>query len=54
MTVGGVWTTQYVVFVLLSIYMVTQSGEAVIFRFVILTLPVWYIWKKAEILGPPA
>jgi hypothetical protein len=49
-TLGGVWTTQYVIFVLLSIYMVTQSGEAVIFRFVILTLPARYFWKKAEIL----
>jgi hypothetical protein len=53
-TVGGVWTTQYVIFALLSIYMVTQSGEAVIFRFVILTLPVQYIWRKAEITGTPA
>jgi hypothetical protein len=53
-TLGGVWTTQYVIFVLLSIYMVTQSGEAVIFRFVILTLPTRYFWKKAEIQIAPA
>ena len=53
-TIGGVWTTQYVIFALLSIYMVTQSGEAVIFRFVILTLPVRYVWKKAQIVGVPA
>jgi hypothetical protein len=51
-TIGDLWTTQYVIFALLSIFMVTQSGEAVIFRFVILTLPIRYVWKKAEILAP--
>ena len=51
-TLGGVWTTQYMIFALLSIYMVSQSGEAVIFRFVILTLPTRYVWRKAEIIAP--
>jgi len=53
-TIGDLWTTQYVIFALLSIFLVTQSGEAVIFRFVILTLPVRYVWKKAAIIGPAA
>lgn len=52
--VGGVWTTQYIIFALLSIYLITQSGEAVIFRFVILTLPARYVWRKAEIVQKTA
>jgi len=46
---GAWWTTLYMIFALLSIYFVTQSGEAVIFRFVILTLPARYIWRKAAL-----
>jgi hypothetical protein len=46
----GAWrTTLYMIFALLSIYFVTQSGEAVIFRFVILTLPARYVWRKAVV-----
>ena len=45
---------QNAIFVFLSTYMVTQSGEAVIFRFVILTLPARCFRKKAEIQIAPA
>ncbi len=41
------WTTFYMILTLLSLYMVTQSGEAVIFRFIALTLPSYYAWKNA-------
>lgn len=47
-TLSGPWNTQYTVLVLLSIYMVSQSGEAVIFRLAILSLPPWYVWRKAR------
>jgi hypothetical protein len=42
------WTTLYMILTLLSIYMVTQSGEAVIFRFVILTVPAYAVWRRAQ------
>jgi hypothetical protein len=42
------WTTLYMVLTLLSLYMVTQSGEAVIFRFVILTVPAYFVWRRAQ------
>lgn len=48
---GRFWTTQYVILCMLSIYMVTQSGEAVIFRLVILSIPSLYIWRKAIAKG---
>jgi hypothetical protein len=47
-SLGGSWNTQYTILVLLSIYLVTQSGEAVIFRLFILSLPAQYVWKKAR------
>jgi len=42
------WTTLYMILTLLSLYMVTQSGEAVIFRFVILTVPAYFVWRRAQ------
>jgi hypothetical protein len=45
---SGPWITQYTILALLSIYMVTQSGEAVIFRMVILSVPAWWVWGKAR------
>jgi hypothetical protein len=41
------WTTLYMIFALLSIYFITQSGEAVIFRFLLLAVPSAWVWKKA-------
>jgi hypothetical protein len=49
------WTTFYMIFALLSIYFITQSGEAVIFRFLLLTVPSRYVWKKAAMsVGRPS
>lgn len=45
---SGPWNTQYTILALLSIYMVSQSGEAVIFRLVILSVPSWWVWRKAR------
>lgn len=45
---SGPYATQYTIFVLLSVYFVSQSGEAVIFRLLILSLPVWYVWRLAS------
>ena len=45
--VGGPWITQYVILAALSIYFVMQTMEAVIFRTLILSVPVWLVWKAA-------
>jgi hypothetical protein len=45
---GGPWNTVFTVSSLLSVYFVSQSGEAVIFRFLILVLPAFYVWHKAR------
>lgn len=50
-TVGGPWATQYVVISALSIYMVMQTMEAVIFRTLLLSIPCWITWRWA--LAPP-
>lgn len=49
---GGPWNSQYTIFSILAIYMVTQSGEAVIFRFLFLTIPTQWIWRKAQYAIP--
>ena len=41
---GGFWILQYVVAVVLSLYLIMQTMEAVIFRFLILSAPIWLIW----------
>ena len=45
------WTTEYVILCILSIYMVTQSGEAVIFRLVIMSVPALLVWRFANKAG---
>ena len=45
---GGPWMTQYVIFSALSIYLVMQTGEAVIFRSIELSLPCWLVWRWAN------
>ena len=47
--VGGVWNIQYVILVALSVYLVTQGIEAVEFRLLILSIPTWWVWRKAVI-----
>jgi hypothetical protein len=49
---GGPWITLYTIFCLLSVYFISQSGEAVIFRFVILSIPALYVWRLARIEQP--
>lgn len=49
---GRFWTTEYTILAMLSIYLVTQSGEAVIFRLVILTVASQFVWRKALQAGP--
>ena len=44
---GGPWTSQYVILSALSIYLVMQTMEAVIFRTILLSLPCWLSWRWA-------
>ena len=44
---GPAWGTQYVILSALSIYLVMQTMEAVIFRTVLLSVPSWIVWKWA-------
>jgi hypothetical protein len=46
---GGVWTAQYVIMCALSIYLVMQTMEAVIFRLLILSIPLRIAWRLARV-----
>jgi hypothetical protein len=46
-TRGGPWMTQYVILSALSIYLVMQTMEAVIFRTLLLSIPCWLTWRWA-------
>ncbi|WP_213803599.1 hypothetical protein [Granulicella sp. dw_53] len=46
-TQGGPWSSQFVIFSALSIYLVMQTMEAVIFRTLLLSIPCWLTWKWA-------
>jgi hypothetical protein len=46
-TRGGPWSSQLVVISALTIYMVMQTMEAVIFRTLLLSIPCWLIWRWA-------
>jgi hypothetical protein len=50
---GGVWIAQYTIMAALSIYLVMQTMEAVIFRILILSLPLRWIWSFAERRSTP-
>ncbi len=47
-TRGGVWTCQYTVIAALSIYLVMQTMEAVIFRTLLLSVPCWIAFRMVE------
>ncbi len=47
LTRGGPWAAQYAILTALSIYLVMQTMEAVIFRFLLLSIPTWLTWKWA-------
>jgi hypothetical protein len=46
-TLGGVWADQYTILSALSIYLVMQTMEAVIFRTLLLSIPCWITWRWA-------
>lgn len=46
-TRGGPWNAQYAILSSLSIYLVMQTMEAVIFRTLLLSIPSWIVWKWA-------
>jgi len=50
---GGPWSTQYVLLAALSIYLVMQTMEAVIFRTIELSVPCWIIWRWALRIPAP-
>ena len=45
---GGPWVAQYIVLSSLSVYMVMQTMEAVIFRLLMMSLPIWITWTVAN------
>jgi hypothetical protein len=49
----GPWISQYIIAVSLSLYLVMQTMEAVIFRFLLLSIPLWIAWKWAQYVGVP-
>ena len=49
----GPWISQYIIAVSLSLYLVMQTMEAVIFRFLLLSIPLWIVWKWARYVGVP-
>ncbi len=44
---GSAWQSQYVILAALSMYLVMQTMEAVIFRSLLLSVPSWLVWKWA-------
>lgn len=46
-TKGGPWSSQLVVMSALTIYLVMQTMEAVIFRSLLLSIPCWLTWRWA-------
>jgi hypothetical protein len=47
----GPWISQYIIAVSLSLYLVMQTMEAVIFRFLLLSIPLWIVWRWAKYVG---
>lgn len=45
---GRAWSMQYIILSALSLYLVMQTMEAVIFRTVLLSVPMWLVWRWAE------
>ena len=42
---GGPWAISFTILIALSGYLVTQTFEAMIFRFMFMAIPTWIIWK---------
>jgi hypothetical protein len=47
-TRGGPWASQYIVLSALSMYLVMQTMEAVLFRVILLSVPSWLTWRWAQ------
>lgn len=47
LTGGPAWVTQYAIISALSIYLVMQTVEAILFRTLLLSVPCWIVWKWA-------
>jgi hypothetical protein len=47
-TRGGAWTSQYVILSSLSMYLVMQTMEAVLFRALLLSIPCWIVWRWSQ------
>ncbi len=47
-TIGGPWVSQLIVLNAISIYLVMQTMEAVIFRSLLLSIPSWLMWNYAR------
>jgi hypothetical protein len=45
---NGMWASQYTVLCALSLYLVMQTLEAVIFRFLLMSIPIWLTWYWAD------
>jgi hypothetical protein len=46
---GGLAISRYVIVVMLSIFLITQTMEAIIFRFAILMTVSWFLWRRATV-----
>ena len=45
---GGPWAISFVILMALSGYLVTQTFEAMIFRFMFMAIPSWIIWRRVR------
>jgi hypothetical protein len=45
---GGLWIIVYIVASILSVYLVMQTLEAMLFRFLFIVIPMWLIFKLAR------
>jgi hypothetical protein len=50
---GGPWVALYIVAAALSVYMVMQTMEAIIFRFLMMSLPIWLSATAAQTAAKP-
>lgn len=44
---GGYWTVMYATLMSVSVYLVMQTAEAMVFRFLLMAIPSWFVWWQA-------
>jgi hypothetical protein len=49
---GGIWKVNYLALLALSVYFVAQSGLAVMFRPLLITIPSVMLWQWAKAQSP--